>query len=178
MTAPEARPGIARRRVAGAAVGIAATAIAAITWSLTSLRGLPDIGDPFDVAAFCSPAVRDEDNAFVLYRQAGSLYHSWQGIATYEWPKADEAERHWLEENRPALQFWKRGTELPDALLIPPDVVTFDLDTDALTQLRDLARLACLEGALDSRPRAISSEPGRGIALFCGQAAIAAIEES
>ena len=147
MTAPEARPRTTRRRIAVAAVSVAALLIAAFAWSLTSLRGLPDIGDPFDVAAFSSPAVRDEDNAFVLYRQAGSLYRPWQGAATYEWPKADAEERRWLEENRPALQVWKRGTERPDALLISPSVVTFDLNTDALTQLRDLARLACLEGS-------------------------------
>ena len=34
------------------AIGLAVAATALAIWWLTSLNGLPDIGDPFDVAAF------------------------------------------------------------------------------------------------------------------------------
>ena len=47
---------------------IAATALA--IWWLTSLNGLPDIGDPFDVAAFRAFRVPDDQNAFTFLRRA------------------------------------------------------------------------------------------------------------
>ena len=59
-----------RRSAAIAGLGLLSLVVAAFAWNLTSLRGLPDIDDPFDVASFSTVNVRDEDNAFVLYRQA------------------------------------------------------------------------------------------------------------
>ena len=37
------------------------------------LIGLPDVGDPFDVAAFRAFTIPDDRNAFVLYRRAATL---------------------------------------------------------------------------------------------------------
>jgi hypothetical protein len=45
---------------------VAATALAA--WWLDSLHGLPDIGDPFDVAAFRAFSVPDDQKAFTFLR--------------------------------------------------------------------------------------------------------------
>jgi hypothetical protein len=45
-------------------LGIAAAVLT--LWWLTSLNGLPDIGEPFDVAAFRSFRVPDDQNAFGL----------------------------------------------------------------------------------------------------------------
>ena len=42
-------------------------------WWLLQLTGLPDIGDPFDVAAFRSFTIPADRNAFVLYSQAAEL---------------------------------------------------------------------------------------------------------
>src|SRR5215475_9137846 len=64
--------------VLAACVAVAATAFA--IWWLNSLNGLPDIGDPFDVAAFRAFSIPDEQNAFVLYRQAK---------ARLRWPESD-----------------------------------------------------------------------------------------
>ena len=47
---------------------LAATAFA--IWWLTSLNGLPDIGDPFDVAAFRAFSVPDDQNAFTYLQRA------------------------------------------------------------------------------------------------------------
>ena len=44
-------------------------AVPLLWWSI-QLVGLPDIGEPFDVAAFRSFRIPDDRNAFVLYRQA------------------------------------------------------------------------------------------------------------
>ena len=37
-------------------------------WVRNSLNGLPDIGDPFDVAAFRAFSVPDDQNAFTFLR--------------------------------------------------------------------------------------------------------------
>src|SRR5262249_54954950 len=54
--------------VLAACVAVAATALA--IWWLNSLNGLPDIGDPFDVAAFRAFRLPDEQNAFTYLRRA------------------------------------------------------------------------------------------------------------
>ena len=54
--------------VLAACVAVAATALA--IWWLNSLNGLPDIGDPFDVAAFRAFRLPDEQNAFTNLRRA------------------------------------------------------------------------------------------------------------
>ena len=54
--------------VLAACVAVAAMVLA--IWWLNSLNGLPDIGDPFDVAAFRAFSIPDEQNAFVFFRRA------------------------------------------------------------------------------------------------------------
>ncbi len=49
---------------------LAVAAAAFAIWWLTSLNGLPDIGDPFDVAAFRAFSVPDDQNAFTFLRRA------------------------------------------------------------------------------------------------------------
>ncbi|HEV3164809.1 MAG TPA: hypothetical protein VGZ22_12340, partial [Isosphaeraceae bacterium] len=52
------------------AIGLALGATALAIWWLTSLNGLPDIGDPFDVAAFRTFSLPDDQNAFTFFRRA------------------------------------------------------------------------------------------------------------
>jgi hypothetical protein len=52
------------------AICLAVAATALVIWWLTSLNGLPDIGDPFDVAAFRAFTVPDDQNAFTYFRRA------------------------------------------------------------------------------------------------------------
>ena len=52
------------------AIGLAVAAAALAIWWLTSLNGLPDIGDPFDVAEFRAFSVPDDQNAFTYLRRA------------------------------------------------------------------------------------------------------------
>ena len=47
---------------------------AAWLWWAAQLWGLPDIGDPFDVASFHAQTIPDDRNAFVLYRQAAARF--------------------------------------------------------------------------------------------------------
>ena len=56
-----------------AAAVLLAMMIAPPLWWSIQLMGLPDIGEPFDVAAFRAIRIPDDRNAFVLYRQAAAL---------------------------------------------------------------------------------------------------------
>jgi len=93
-------------------------------WWATQLSGLPDIGDPFDVAEFRSSSIPDDRNAFVLYRQAATLLKSgWEYLKNSgkvdllaRWSKADPQVRRWAEDNREALARYRQGAERPDAL--------------------------------------------------------------
>ena len=65
-TDPE-RPSKPRRRRPWAVALTVLVMIAVFaTWRATSLSGLPDVGDPFDVAAYADVKVPDERNAFGL----------------------------------------------------------------------------------------------------------------
>jgi hypothetical protein len=90
-------------------------------WWNWSLAGLPEIGDPFDVAAFeRSRLVEPDEDALPLYRQAttllnprGSSRRTGGDEAPYflRWEAADPAERGRLDENRAALDVWLKATE-------------------------------------------------------------------
>ncbi len=51
-------------------IGLAVAAGALAIWWLNSLNGLPDIGDPFDVEAFRSFSLPDDQNAFTFFQRA------------------------------------------------------------------------------------------------------------
>ncbi len=140
-----ARP--SRRPWTLAALGLAGLALY-FTWRATTLSGLPDIGDPFDVAAFADARVADDDNAFVLYRQAVAKLERQRGTdSNYDWATATESMRLWLAANAESLRLWRRGTERPDALDIPPRTMTFAIMLPVIQELRTLGRLARLEGS-------------------------------
>jgi hypothetical protein len=136
-----------RRPVAVIILIMLALCAAVMTWQYTSLRGLPDIGDPFDVAAFSAIQVRDEDNAYVLYRQAAAKLRDKDRVFSRDWATASEADKQWLEENREALELWKLGTERPDASFIKPADLTLDTDLEIPLKVRALTWLSCLEAS-------------------------------
>lgn len=74
-----------RRRVLLLIVYLMLGLVAAFfAWWATSLNDLPDVGDPFDVAAFIkSSRVHESENAFVLYKEAAEAYQD-QAIA-HDW---------------------------------------------------------------------------------------------
>ena len=111
----------------------------------TSLNGLPDIGDPFDVEEFCRE-IPDEDNAFVLYKQASAKLGKEPDWGTKIWSTAGPIERQWLESSREALEIWKKGTSRPDALYFPPKSLNIGTLLPAVQSMRTFGRLAALEG--------------------------------
>ena len=114
-----------RRRIwCLSAVLLAIVAGPALWWAM-QLNGLPDVGDPFDVAAFRAFTIPDDRNAFVLYRQAAALLDAnvvslktVRGKVDWfsRWSEADPQIRRWLEANREALALYRQGALRPDAL--------------------------------------------------------------
>ncbi len=85
-----------------------AFAIGAFLWRQTRIASLPDVGEPFDTAAYRSAArVPDDRNAFVLYRQAALHYRQMTNAegesfsnANFEWSRSDAIFRSWVDRAR------------------------------------------------------------------------------
>ncbi len=81
-----------RRVTLALAIGLAVVATALGIWWSTSLNGLPDIGDPFDVAAFRAFRIPDDQNAFVFLRRA---HEKLTPIRWGEGPHPDDRKFSW-----------------------------------------------------------------------------------
>jgi hypothetical protein len=143
----EIKPRRTGRRIVVLAALVLAGSTAFVTWWTTTLVGLPDVGDPFDIKAFERP-IPDETNAFVLYKQAAALLTKEpEHTANYDWNTADTVQRAWFERSQEALAIWKRGTERPDARSMNPATVTFESNSDIAQKLRSFGRLALVKGS-------------------------------
>jgi hypothetical protein len=88
---------------------------------------LPDVGDPFDVAAEYAAKIPETRNAFVFFRQASAKLHSWPEVPgavqragpAVGWSKADPRMRAWVENNREALELFRTGAEQADGWAHP-----------------------------------------------------------
>ncbi len=124
------------------------------------LSTVPDMAEPFDVAAFVKDDIPPDENAFTEYQQALTmrkrLMQGTQGLSSgypngfddifkQGWESADEPMRAWLEEHRAALAVWRRGTEKSRALAVSPSELTFATTLESSQMLRDFARLARLD---------------------------------
>jgi hypothetical protein len=128
-------------------IGLAGTGLA--VWWLTSLNGLPDIGDPFDVGALRGLSIPEDQNAFTYFRRANEKLDfrnfSNTNAATVAWSEVDPNVRAWVEANRPALELFLEGADRPDGISRRPG------EPPSLRYSEDLgphylALLALLEG--------------------------------
>jgi hypothetical protein len=94
-------------------LALAATALA--IWWLRSLNGLPDIGDPFDVAAFRAFSVPDDQNAFTFLRRAQEKLTPSPPSVALSWSQTDAESRKWVAANRQAIELFQQGAEQSDA---------------------------------------------------------------
>ena len=121
------------------------------------LSMVPDMAEPFDVAAFVKDDIPPDENAFTEYRQAMAMRKrlieglvarakteptTHDDIYHHGWEAADEEMRAWLEEHRAALAVWRRGTEKSRAFEVSPGEMTFATNLEASQELRGFARLA------------------------------------
>ncbi len=114
-----------RRRVMAALAILLGLFATPFIWWTVQLAGLPDIGDPFDVAEFRAMTIPDERNAYVLYRRAAERLRpldlsAWSRLPgrklNARWSEADPLLRKSVEENRAALELFRQGSERPDSL--------------------------------------------------------------
>jgi hypothetical protein len=84
-------------------------------WWLTSLNGLPDLGEPFDVASFRAHNVPDDLNAFTFLRRADEALTPSPFNTAVSWSQAGPKLRKWVETNRQALDLFQRGADERDA---------------------------------------------------------------
>ncbi len=94
-------------------VALAATALA-ICW-LRRLDGLPDIGDPFDVAEFRAFRIPDEQNALILMRRAADKFTPMHLNVSMDDPRL----RDWFEANRPLVERFIQAADQADGISGP-----------------------------------------------------------
>ncbi len=144
---PEKTRHFRRLRIWAISPMIVITIVIVVTIKATSLNGLPDIGDPFDIEAFARP-IPDATNAFVVYRQAFDKLGKEPdtgGVWTADWTSASPEQRRWLEKNREALDLWREGSTRPDASYISPRTLKVTTLLPVIQGMRSFARLAILE---------------------------------
>jgi hypothetical protein len=162
------RPTGGRAQLLTIGVSLGLIAVVGVTiWRARSLDGLPDVGDPFDVAeARRTVELPDADNAFVAYAAAArqklmnpgnpihkarwqSLYDAvWVGeIKALTWSSAEPAIRDYLEDKRAAIEIWREGSRRRDALYQQPSQLSVDGWFPLLGDTIILAGLAALEGS-------------------------------
>jgi hypothetical protein len=111
------------------AVGLAFVAGAAEVYRGASLIGLPDVGDPFDVAQFRDFRIPPENDAFVLFRQARTklsemphLPLAVRRLGPLSWSKSAPELREWVSANRDALEMFRAASKRPHGIPLPnPD---------------------------------------------------------
>ena len=118
-----------------------------VTWWFTTLSGLPDVGDPFDVQAFAR-TIPDDHNAFVLYKKATAILPDEPEIpaTTTGRPPA----RSSVTGSKRAARPWRSGGKGPNGPTRPyvdPSTLTFYTKLDVVQSLRSLGRMALVEGS-------------------------------
>ncbi len=158
FTAPFRWIGRSRRRIWATVLVALALVAASPLWWATQLVGLPDLGDPFDVAAFRAMTIPDERNAYRLYEEAWArslplgnfitVYPTKRIDTLLLWPAAAPEVRQWADANREALALYRRASEMPDALAGPPEFQAWhrEIRSPAMKPLF-FQELALLEGS-------------------------------
>lgn len=114
------------------------------------ISSIPDIGDPFDVAAFEEIVVPASDNAAEVYAAAnailvsGNYQEDLERVFENGWGDATDELQKWLTANEPALDTWRRGTELQTAQFILAKELSYDSSLPTIYELIEFSRLARL----------------------------------
>jgi hypothetical protein len=129
-------------------------------WRMRDLGDLPDLGDPFDLVSARQPVViADSDNAYEAYARArftpgqppaevrDATWNARQEKDTLKWSTAKPQVRAFLEKNRAALEIWREGSELPDALYHQPGELTVETVLPLVQEAQFQAAMAALEGS-------------------------------
>jgi hypothetical protein len=121
-------------------------------WWLTSLNGLPDIGDPLDSSAIHGLRIPDDGNALAFLQRAQEkltplpdLPQSVRAAAlTVGWSQADPKLRAWVEANLPALELFQQGADRHDGIWRPAGPLHWQ--NNPMVGAGSLMSIALLEG--------------------------------
>ena len=115
------------------------------------ISSIPDIGDPFDVAAFEAIVVPASDNAAEIYAAANAKRvivtykaEELENVFEHGWGASTEALQKLLAANQSALNEWRRGTERPSAQFLVAKGATISSILPTVQELGDFSRLARL----------------------------------
>jgi hypothetical protein len=116
------------------------------------LDAVPEIGDPFDIAAWGHIDFDPAENAAVDYAATSRLYRgahapSWEDLERvweHGWSAASPDVRTWLADNQTALNAWRDGTEKNMHVRVQPSEMTV-MNCANVDGWRDLLQLAALE---------------------------------
>jgi hypothetical protein len=137
------------RKVIAAFALLAIAAVGSfVIWRATSLRAIPEIGEPFDTKAFGTVDLPDDLNAFNYYRQAAAKFRDDPSLGGpyFSWAQASPRDREWLYANSEAMELWYVGTTMDRAVYIQPKDLRIDSPLDVVQSLRRMSRLAHLVG--------------------------------
>ena len=141
------------RIVLAFAVVLVCGAAGALIWRAASLFGLPDVGDPFDVAAVDDAGVSADHDAFVFLERASDRLRPRPQLSqtaanagpVVDWSKADPELRRWVEANREVMELFRQGAAQPDGNAHPgKDETVF---SSRWVRIRPFDWLALLEGS-------------------------------
>jgi hypothetical protein len=157
--------GAGRRLAILVAVGSVAF-VGIMIWRMRSLDGLPDVGDPFDVALAARPVeIADADNAFFAFEAAHQklvkppspidearsnlLCHlvSDDEKKPVSWASTPQGVRDYLVDKRAALEIWRKGSLCRDAVYYQPSRLSAESRMDLIEDARVFAGMAALEGS-------------------------------
>jgi hypothetical protein len=136
--------------------GLVVAIVGLVVWRQGSLRGLPDIGDPFDVAGFVDGDASGDEDAFEAYARALEVLDDRDLIALSDdlrasrqadWAVVSPALRSWLDRNREAMKHWQEGAERSSGT--PPWIAAEDYwdGINRVDRLASFTFLALLEAA-------------------------------
>jgi len=85
----------------------------AMTYRTSQIYALPDVGEPFDVEAYCG-RLPPSDDAAIYYRRSISKLKVPEvvltGVLLPDWEEITEDERAWVLANSEAITLWREGT--------------------------------------------------------------------
>ena len=156
------------------------TLVGVLGWRELSLWRLPSLKEPFDEAKLGVVAVPDDDNAMTWYRAAALRLKRLDNKVsntlpkdafTVGWSKADPALVRWVEENRDVFDFWLRGADRTDSLVVQPKDMTIATNLELVQTLRISDAWPCWKAPGSNRP-ATWRGPGEFIEAPSGPAAM------
>ncbi|QDU78621.1 hypothetical protein Pla110_03250 [Polystyrenella longa] len=148
---------IRKKRLLLLAIGLLVMTTAFFAWRDWRVRSIPDLGEPFDVAAFEEKYPLDEPNAFNTYSRwlkVRDLIHQQNlsanvnyNIAYDSWENANEATVEYLEEMRPLIGPWEEGSQIAQGFEIDPREISFESLLEVTQESRDISRIILLDTA-------------------------------